>query len=138
MKWTTLKSSNQLPTKVTLTYLNEKPTFWPNLAFQKQKKWIFCQIWNYLIWPNMARDSHRTPLQYLISHFSGQLIKIKISFQPGVKSQEIFLFIFLLQFMIHIDVVGCYSELDNKIDNYWAISDKLFLSKQVKVVQEKI
>ena len=81
---TNLKSSHLSPTKVTLTYINEKPTFWPNLAVQKQKKWIFGQIWNYLIWPNMARDSHRTHLQYLISRFSGQLIKIIICFQPGV------------------------------------------------------
>ena len=56
---------------------------WPT---KNRKKWIFGQIWNYLIWPNMAGDSHRTHLQYLISRFSGQLIKIKIGFQPGVSS----------------------------------------------------
>ena len=38
---TNLKSSHLSPTKVTLTYIYEKPTFWLNLALQKQKKMDF-------------------------------------------------------------------------------------------------
>ena len=65
---TTLRYQHCLPTKVPVAHTDEKPFFFlPNLALQEQKKWIFGQIWNYLIWPNKARDSCSTHDQYLIT-----------------------------------------------------------------------
>ena len=81
---TTLKSPYLLPTKVTISYFDEKPHCQPNLALKKWQKWIFGQNWTYLIWLNMVWDSHSTHNQYLISRFLGEFRVLKNYFQPGV------------------------------------------------------
>ena len=74
--------------EVSVAHFDGKPVFCQNLAFQKQKKLIFDQIWISLIWPKVFLESPRGTGQYVVYHSSGEFTQLKISFQLNVCSKN--------------------------------------------------
>ena len=96
---TTIIGSHLLPTNVTVAHFDEKCSFWPNLALQKWKKWIFGQIWTYQIWLHMVGDSHSTHQKYLISRFLGEFNKLKKLLPHYVRRPSSLAYLLMWQFV---------------------------------------
>ena len=68
----TLKSTNLWSYRVTVSNIDEKTVFGPNLALKNQKK------------GKLFLEYPRDNCQYVVYHSPGEFTQIKISFQPGV------------------------------------------------------